>query len=48
MNNLNITNQLQNIPNFVIFKIDSSKVNIDAVFVDETLWLTQKQLAELF
>lgn len=48
MNNSNITNQPQNVPNFVIFKIDSSKVNIDVVFADETLWLTQKQLAELF
>ncbi|MEK6659650.1 MAG: virulence RhuM family protein [Campylobacterota bacterium] len=48
MNNSNLTNQPQNVPNFVIFKIDSSKVNIDVVFVDETLWLTQKQLAELF
>jgi hypothetical protein len=48
MNNSNITNQPQNLPNFVIFKIDSSKVNIDVVFADETLWLTQKQLAELF
>lgn len=48
MNNSSITNQSQNIPNFVIFKIDGSKVNIDVVFANETLWLTQKQLAELF
>jgi hypothetical protein len=34
--------------NFVIFKIDNSKVNIDVLFVDETLWLTQKKMAELF
>ena len=38
----------QPFPNFVIFKIDNSKVNIDVLFKDETLWLTQKQLAELF
>jgi len=36
------------IENFVIFKIDNAKVNIDVFFQDETLWLTQKQLAELF
>ncbi|MFA6196295.1 MAG: virulence RhuM family protein [Sulfurimonas sp.] len=48
MNNSNITNQPQNIPNFVIFKIDSSKVNIDVIFSDETLWLTQKKMAKLF
>lgn len=42
------TNQPQEFSNFVIFKIDNSKVNIDVKFQDETLWLTQKQLAELF
>ena len=34
--------------NFVIFKIDKAKVNIDVLFQDETLWLTQKKMAELF
>lgn len=38
----------QEMQNFVIFKIDNSKVNIDVLFQDETLWLTQKQLSELF
>ena len=38
----------EEIPNFVIFKIDNSKVNIDVLFQNETLWLTQKQIAELF
>jgi len=38
----------ENISNFVIFKIEDSKVNIDVKFEDETLWLTQKQIAELF
>lgn len=38
----------ENIPNFVIFKIDKSKVNIDVLFENETLWLTQKKMAELF
>ncbi len=34
--------------NFVFFKINDSKVNIDVLFEDETLWLTQKKMAELF
>ncbi len=38
----------QEFSNFVIFKIDKSKVNIDVLFQDETLWLTQKKIAELF
>ncbi|MGE0051311.1 MAG: virulence RhuM family protein [Arcobacter sp.] len=39
---------VENISNFVIFKIDKSKVNIDVLFKNETLWLTQKQISELF
>jgi len=35
-------------PNFVIFKTADGKVNIDVYFQDETLWLTQKLIAELF
>ena len=46
-NHLQQTNP-QQFPNFVIFKIDNTKVNIDVFFQDETLWLTQKQIAELF
>ena len=41
-------NNLEAIPNFVIFKTDTAKVNIDVFFQDETLWLTQKDMAELF
>ena len=36
------------LPNFVIFQTTSGKVNIDVFFHDDTLWLTQKKLAELF
>jgi hypothetical protein len=39
---------LQRFPNFVIFKTDDGKVNIDVFFKDETLWLTQKLIAKLF
>ncbi|MCK5111743.1 MAG: virulence RhuM family protein [Arcobacteraceae bacterium] len=41
-------NNLRQIPNFIIFKTDTAKVNIDVYFQDETLWLTQKDLSELF
>lgn len=39
---------LQPINNFVIFQTEKGKVNIDVYFQDETLWLTQKRIAELF
>lgn len=41
-----ITPQL--IPNFVIFQTSTGKVNIEVFFKDETLWLSQKKMAELF
>ena len=41
-------NQLQKFPNFVIFKAATGKVNIDVFFQNDTLWLTQKKMAELF
>jgi len=41
-------NKVEEFSNFVIFKIEDSKVNIDVKFQDETLWLTQKQISELF
>jgi len=44
----NIATSPQELPNFVIFKIDNAKVNVDVFFHEETLWLNQKQLAELF
>ena len=40
--------QLKKFPNFVIFQTDTGKVNIDVFFQNETLWLTQKNMAELF
>ena len=39
---------LQQFPNFVIFQTKTGKVNIDVFFHNETLWLTQKKMAELF
>lgn len=42
------THNLQLLNNFVIFQTEKGKVNIDVYFQDETLWLTQKLIAELF
>ncbi len=34
--------------NFVVFQTENGKVNIDVFFQNDTLWLTQKKIAELF
>lgn len=39
---------LTRIQNFVMFATDQGKVNIDVFFADETLWLTQKLMSQLF
>ena len=44
----NSKNSLQKFSNFVIFQTENGKVNIDVFFKDETLWLTQKLISELF
>ncbi len=44
----NTNSELQQISNFVIFQTENGKVNIDVYFQDETLWLTQKLISELF
>lgn len=41
-------NKLEKFNNFVIFQTKDGKVNIDVFFQNETLWLTQKMIAELF
>lgn len=43
-----MANELQKLSNFVIFQTEEGKVNIDVFFAYETLWLTQKVMAELF
>lgn len=40
--------ELEKFSNFVIFQTRNGKVNIDVFFKNETLWLTQKKIAELF
>lgn len=45
-----ITNkaEIQQFSNFVLFQTENGKVNIDVYFQDETLWLSQKAIAQLF
>jgi len=43
-----INNELQKFPNFVIFKTKDGKVNIDVFFKDDSLWLTQKLIGDLY
>jgi hypothetical protein len=43
-----MSQDLELLNNFVIFQTDSGKINIDVFFKDETLWLTQKKMGELF
>ena len=43
-----MSQELELFNNFVIFQTASGKVNIDVFFQNETLWLTQKKMAELF
>lgn len=33
---------------FILFKTEDEKISIDVRFEDETVWLTQEQLAQLF
>jgi hypothetical protein len=40
--------QLQKIDNFVIFQTKTGKVNITVFFLNDTLWLSQATMAQLF
>ncbi len=40
--------QLQKFSNFVIFKNETGKVNVEVFVKDETVWLTQKAMGQLF
>jgi hypothetical protein len=42
------SNELQAFDNFVVFQTAQGKVNIEVFFFEETIWLTQKKMAELF
>jgi len=41
-------NQVEKFSNFVIFQTSTGKVNVEVFVKDETVWLTQKALSELF
>jgi len=41
-------NELQRVDNFVIFQTGKGKVNVEVYFHKNSLWLTQKAMAELF
>jgi hypothetical protein len=41
-------NNLQKIENFVLFETESGKVNIEVYFENDTLWLSQKMMSQLF
>ncbi len=43
-----MSDKLQKIEHFVIFQTETGKVNIEVYFHNDTLWLTQKKMAELF
>ena len=43
-----MNNEMMPISNFVIFETDNGKVNVEVFFQNDTLWLTQKTIAELF
>jgi len=40
--------QLEKFENFVIFQTEKGKINMNVFFAFDTLWLTQKMIAELF
>lgn len=43
-----MSNDLEKFSNFVIFKTETAKVNVEVFFKDDTLWLTQKAMSQLF
>lgn len=34
--------------NILLYEIDEGKINVDVILKDETIWLTQKSMSELF
>lgn len=43
-----MSSDLEKFSNFVIFKTETAKVNVEVFFKDDTLWLTQKAMSQLF
>lgn len=44
----NNTNSLEKFDNFVIFQTKKNKINVEVFFANDTIWLTQKSISELF
>ena len=34
--------------NILLYETDEGKINVDVILKDETIWLTQKSMSELF
>ncbi len=34
--------------NILLYETDEGKINVDVILKDETIWLTQKSMADLF
>lgn len=34
--------------NILLYETDEGKINVDVILKDETIWLTQKSIADLF
>lgn len=34
--------------NILLYETDDGKINVDVILKDETIWLTQKSIADLF
>lgn len=34
--------------NILLYESDEGKINVDVILKDETIWLTQKSIADLF
>src|SRR5690554_1857891 len=43
-----MSQELQRIENFVIYQTETAKVNVEVYLHNDTLWLTQKVIAQLF
>ena len=44
----NKSNSMSNEFNFLLYKAENEDISVNALVKDETIWLTQKAMAELF
>lgn len=43
-----MTQELTPLPNFILYNTSDGDIKINVTIQDETLWLTQKMMSELF